>query len=72
LWNAAKREPYVMGDKPVEIADHRHHRHRRLLSARGERPCHHRAAEKRDELAPFHSISLPLLSKGCSSWQPGA
>src|SRR5262249_44912173 len=33
------------------------HRHRCLLRARRERPCGGRAAEKRDELAPFHSIT---------------
>jgi hypothetical protein len=32
------------------------HRHRRLLSARRERP-RRRAAEQRDELAAFHSIT---------------
>src|SRR5262245_64168587 len=34
-----------------------YHRHRRLLRARRERPCRRRAAEKRDELATFHSIT---------------
>src|SRR5262249_11086689 len=29
------------------------HRHRRLLRARREWPCHSRAAEQSDELAPF-------------------
>src|SRR5262249_50109695 len=29
----------------------------RLLRARRERPCRRRAAEQRDELAPFHSIT---------------
>jgi len=33
------------------------HRHRRLLGARGERPCG-RPAEKGDELAPPHASSL--------------
>ena len=33
------------------------HRHRRLLRARRERPRDRRAAEQRDELAPFHSIT---------------
>src|SRR5262249_61097489 len=31
--------------------------HRRLLRARCERPRHRRAAEQRDERAPFHSIT---------------
>ena len=35
-----------------------HHRHRRLLRARRERPCRHRAAEQRDELAPSHLAGL--------------
>jgi hypothetical protein len=30
------------------------HRHRRLLRARRERPRRSRAAEQRDEAAPFH------------------
>jgi len=34
------------------------HWHRRLLRARGERPSGRRAAEERDELAPFQSIEL--------------
>ena len=34
-----------------------YHRHRRLLRARRERPRRRRAAEKRDELAPPHSIT---------------
>jgi hypothetical protein len=33
-------------------------RHRRLLRARRERPSSRRAANKRDELAPFHLIEL--------------
>src|SRR5262249_20677480 len=33
------------------------HRHRRLLRARRERPCDHRAAKQRDEFAPLHSIT---------------
>src|SRR5262249_4993095 len=34
-----------------------HHRHRRLLRARRERPRGCRPAEQRDELASFHSIT---------------
>jgi hypothetical protein len=33
------------------------YRHRRLLRPRRQRPCCCRAAEQRDELAPFHSIT---------------
>src|SRR5262249_6135309 len=39
--------------KRIEIANHRH----RLLRARRERPRDSRAAEKREELAPPHSIT---------------
>src|SRR5262245_60809369 len=38
-------------------ADKADHRHRRLLRARRERPRGCRAAKKRDELAPSHSIT---------------
>src|SRR5262245_28995275 len=33
------------------------HRHRRLLRARHSRPRRRRAADQRDEFAPFHSIT---------------
>ena len=42
-----------------EIADHRH---RRLLRTRRERPRNRRAAEKRVELAPPHSITSSARS----------
>src|SRR6516165_6864608 len=42
------------GRRTVEKPDHRHPR---LLRARRERPRGGRAAEQRDELAPFHSIT---------------
>src|SRR5262249_45965513 len=46
------------------------HRHRRLLRARRERPCRH-AAEKRDELAPVHSItSSARASTVCGTSKP--
>jgi hypothetical protein len=38
-----------IGRPAVDEADYRH---RRLLRARRERPCRHRAADQRDELAP--------------------
>jgi hypothetical protein len=38
----------------VEESDHRH---RRLLRPRRQRPRRRRAAEQRNELAPFHSIT---------------
>ena len=37
-------------------------RHRRLLRARRERPHRRRAAEQRDELAPFYLIELHSIS----------
>jgi hypothetical protein len=46
--------------KDLRSAPGSHHRdthHRRLLRARRERPCSRRAAEKRDEFPPFHSIT---------------
>src|SRR5262245_50168431 len=42
------------GRRAVEKSNHRH---RRLLRPRRERPRRCRTAEKRDELAPFHSIT---------------
>ena len=47
LWKAAHESDY---------------RHCRLLRARRERPRRRRAAEKRDELAPFHSITSSALA----------
>jgi hypothetical protein len=38
------------------VSDKPDHRHRRLLCARGKRPSRGRAAEQRDELAPFELI----------------
>ncbi len=38
------------------------HRHRRLLCERGERPRGGGAAEKRDELAPFHLLPHKLVA----------
>src|SRR5262245_45671383 len=40
-----------------------HHRHRRLLRARRERPCGGRAAEQRYELAALHSITSSARSR---------
>jgi hypothetical protein len=37
-------------------------RHRRLLRAGDERPSGRRAADKRDEPAPFHSITSSAIS----------
>src|SRR5215475_3534975 len=37
--------------------------HRRLLRARRERPCGGRAAEQRDEIAAFHSITSSASSR---------
>jgi hypothetical protein len=38
------------------------HRHRRLLRARRQRPRSRSAADKRDELAPFHSITSSAMA----------
>src|SRR5262249_48843873 len=46
----------------AEISDYRH---RRLLRSRRERPRDRRAAEQRDELAPFHSITSSTLASSC-------
>src|SRR6187455_1060500 len=37
-----------------------------LLCPRGKRPCRHRAAEKRDELAPSHSITSSATARSLS------
>src|SRR3981081_2099004 len=42
----------------VRAAEQTNHRHRQLLRARSERPCNRRAADERDELAPFQLIEL--------------
>src|SRR5262249_23054882 len=46
------------GDRPryllSRLRRRRVHRCRLLLRLRGERPCRRRAAEQRDEVAPFH------------------
>jgi len=46
-----ERNPQRVGRPGDKESDHRH---RRLLRARRERPCGRRAAEERDEFAPFH------------------
>src|SRR5262249_34253115 len=52
-------------------ADKPDHRHRRLLRARRQRPRGSRAADKRDEIAPRHSItSLALASKVAGTVMP--
>src|SRR5262249_41858648 len=48
------KERVSSGRSAAEESDHRH---RRLLRPRREWPCCRRAAEQRDELAPFHSIT---------------
>src|SRR5262249_11554791 len=49
------------GNGLAEAAQIPDHRHRRLLRARLERP-HRRAAEQRDELAAFHSITSSAVA----------
>ena len=46
---------------PRRCRDNPTHRHRRLLRPRRERPRRRRAAEQRDELAPFHCLMPPVL-----------
>ena len=41
------------------------HRHRWLLPTRRDRPRRRRAAEQRDELAPFHSITSSARASSC-------
>src|SRR5215471_15305196 len=55
LAKCAQTVRHRVGRSGVEQPNHRH---RRLLRARRERPCDCRAAEQRDELAAFHSITL--------------
>src|SRR5262249_38143673 len=57
--------PQRSGRSGIEEADHGH---RRLLRARRERP-YRRAAEQRDELSPFHSItsSARAINEGGTS-----
>src|SRR5437764_12167121 len=57
ILKIALRVRIILGD-PQQYRDppHSDHRHRRLLRARRKRP-RHRAAEQRDELAAFHSIT---------------
>jgi|SRR5215475_1182080 len=43
------------------VVEKPNHRHRWLLRARRERPRRSRAAEKRDEVAPFHYPMPPVL-----------
>src|SRR5262249_31031122 len=49
----------------VRAAEQPDHRHRRLLSARRERPCD-RAAEQRDELAPLYPNHV--IPRACAVW----
>src|SRR5262249_39258484 len=52
-----ERSDIARGNIATTAADKSDNRHRCLLRARRERPRHSRAAEKRDELAPLHSIT---------------
>src|SRR5262249_25329468 len=55
----AKSAQTVLNSLRRSVIKEADHRHRRLLRARRERPRGDRAAEQRDELAPFHhSITL--------------
>src|SRR5262249_25449039 len=63
FFQALMESGYAARERPrrraVEEPDHRH---RRLLGARHQRPGGH-AAEKRDELAPPHSITSSARSR---------
>src|SRR5262249_39791276 len=57
----------VVGSAAIKKSDHRHSR---LLCARRERP-RGRAAEQRDEFAPFHSITSSASASSLSGiWRP--
>src|SRR5215471_6543402 len=53
----AKCSHVVLSLVEGRVADESDHRHRRLLRSRSQRPRGCRAAEQRDELAAFHSIT---------------
>src|SRR5215211_3183961 len=61
LMECCQRISGVAGRPTAEESDHRH---RRLLCARRERPCHGSAANQGDELAPPHACSP--LSEDCT------
>src|SRR6516165_10269934 len=52
-----RKRPCRLSGVEVEISDDRY---RRLLRPRRKRPCSRRAAEQRDELAPFHCPMSPV------------
>src|SRR5215471_4300735 len=59
-----KRGGLALGRTGRHTADKAAYRHSRLLRPRRARPCGRRAAEKRDELAPFdHSIILESAAR---------
>src|SRR5262249_20322596 len=57
----------LAGPPAVEKSDHGH---RRLLRVRRERPRGRRAAEQRDELAPFHAEHGDFLAYALLARQP--
>src|SRR5215510_11003451 len=57
---------YVRPDSRGPAAEISNHRHRRLLSAHRQRPCHRRAAEQRDEFAPLHSMTSSASARSLS------
>src|SRR3974390_1753427 len=59
LEERGKRIGDLIRRASVQIADHRHHG---LLRVRGERPRGCRTKEKRDELAPPHSITSSAVT----------
>src|ERR1700730_14605294 len=59
----AERRHVACGAIGRPAVDKRDYRQRRLLRARGERPCEGGAAEKRDEFAPPHSITSSAATR---------
>src|SRR5215470_8627325 len=67
-WQSARQNPSPLG--PLSPPTYRH---RRLLRTRSDWPRHRRAAEKRDELPPPHSItSSARPDKGRGTVTPSA
>ena len=58
----AERGHKARGGIGRPVSDKPDHRHRRLLRARGERPCTAAAAKKRDELASLHVSPIRATS----------
>src|SRR5439155_991216 len=62
----AERGDEVRGFGERRAAEKPDHRHHRLLRTRRERPRYGGAAEQRDELAAFHSITSSAMASNLS------